>query len=179
MSAWLVAKTPQQNHTWMKEKRRERMSLASDLAPSSSARNNSAKPIKRRTRRLRRRFVGPFPSFSIPCASPVFSPSHCDFPRARSLPRRFPFRAKSSPPGAKSSPPGAKSSSFSDDLSSPQTLFYDFRNPSLGIRCLTGRGERWRRRLSPFQVPLRPSPCRPRHHQGPPGLGVSLRHQLP
>ena len=156
----------------MKEKKRERMSLASHPAPSSSARNNTAEPIKRRTRRLRRRFVGPFPSFSIPCASPVFSPSHCDFPRARSLPRRFPFRAKSSPPGA-------KSSSFSDDLSSPQTLFYDFHNPSLGIRWLISRGERWRRRLRPFQVPLRPSPCRPQHHQGPPGLGVSLRHQLP
>ena len=155
----------------MKEKRRERTSLASHPAPSSSARNNTAEPIKRRTCRLRRRFVGPFPSFSIPCASPVFflSPR---FPPTRSLPWRSPLRAKSSPPGA-------KSSSFSDDLSSPQTLFYDFRNPSLGIRCLTGRGERWRRRLSPFQVPLRPSPCRPRHHQGPPDLGVSLRHQLP
>jgi len=109
----------------MKEKRGERTSLASQLAPSASARNDAAEPIKRQTRRLRRLFVGPFSSFSIraPC---LLSPSRRDFPRARSLPRRFPLRAKSSQPGTKSSQPGAKSSSSSDDLSSPEIFFYDF-----------------------------------------------------
>jgi hypothetical protein len=56
----------------------------------------------------------------------LLSPSRRNFPRARSLPWRFPLHAKSSPPGAKSYPPEAESSSSKVDLSSPHSLLHNF-----------------------------------------------------
>jgi len=69
---------------------------------------------------------GPPSSFSRSRVHRLLSPSRRNFPRARSLPWRFPLRAKSSPPGAKSYPPEAESSSSKVDLSSPHSLLHDF-----------------------------------------------------
>jgi hypothetical protein len=111
---------------WTREKRRERTSLASHLALSSSTNNKTAEPVYHQTQAITEEACGSlnFILFLIPCALPAF-PCRDFLEHALSL-RQFPLRGNSSPPGAKSSPLGAKSSSFNDDLSSPHNLFYDF-----------------------------------------------------